>query len=105
MAVNLRKEARGRECQIRCPHICNKDNETVVLAHLNNKRQFGVGTGQKVPDIFGAWACSACHDIVDWRVIASETDMTATDFEIMHMEGVFRTQNILLSEGKLGEMQ
>jgi hypothetical protein len=59
---NLRKEAKGRECQIRIPGICNNDRGTVVLCHLNNKRLFGVGVGQKVPDLFGAWGCSACHD-------------------------------------------
>ncbi len=98
MAVNLRKEARGRECQIRCPNICNKDNETVVLAHLNNKGLFGVGTGQKVPDMFGAWACSACHDIVDGRAAGN---IRGTVWEIMFYEGVFRTQNVLLKEGKI----
>jgi hypothetical protein len=100
--MNLRKEARGRECQIRIPGTCNGNNETVVLCHLNNKRLFGVGTGQKVPDIFGAWGCSSCHDAVDGR-----TDVLVCDHEVVtreyFYEGVFRTQNILLSEGKLGE--
>lgn len=30
--ANLRKEAKGRECQVRLPGICNGNNETVVLA-------------------------------------------------------------------------
>ena len=104
--MNLRKEARGRECQVRIPHECNGNSETVVLAHLNNKRLFGVGTGQKVPDIFGAWACSACHDIVDGRKKWSylDTYISPQDIREMHTDGVFRTQNILLSEGKLGEI-
>ena len=104
MAIDLRKEARGRECQIRIPGVCNGNNETVVLCHLNNKRLFGVGTGQKVPDIFGAWGCSSCHDAVDGR-----TDVLVCDYEVVtreyFYEGVFRTQNILLSEGKLGGTQ
>ncbi|MGV3346389.1 nuclease domain-containing protein, partial [Enterobacteriaceae bacterium LUAb1] len=32
--ANLRKEAKGRECQVRIPGICNGNSETVVLAHL-----------------------------------------------------------------------
>ena len=98
MAINLRKEARGRECQVRIPGVCNKNRETVVLAHLNNKGLFGVGTGQKVPDIFGAWACSACHDAVDGRV---RTSWLVSEVRMMFDDGVFRTQNILLKEGKI----
>jgi hypothetical protein len=99
MAINLRKEARGRECQIRIPGVCNGNSETVVLCHLNNKRLFGVGTGQKVPDMFGAWGCNSCHDVVDGRVEVQEMMTT-----MMFYEGVFRTQNILLSEDKLKGM-
>ncbi|HGN0358339.1 TPA: nuclease domain-containing protein, partial [Proteus mirabilis] len=52
--ANLRKEARGRECQIRIPGVCNGNSETVVLAHY---RMSGIcGTGIKPNDIFGAWA-------------------------------------------------
>lgn len=94
--MNLRKEAKGRECQVRIPGICNKDNSTVVLAHLNNKRLFGVGVGQKVPDIFGAWACSACHDAYDGRNKQMDCDIAA-----YFIDGVFRTQKILLDEGKI----
>ncbi|TBL26445.1 DUF1364 family protein, partial [Escherichia coli] len=31
--ANLRKEARGRECQVRISGICNGKPETTVLAH------------------------------------------------------------------------
>lgn len=96
--MNLRKEAKGRECQVRIPGVCNKNPETVVLAHLNNKALFGVGTGQKVPDIFASWACSACHDAIDSRSFG------ICDFAVVKVafyEGVFRTQNILLEEGKI----
>ena len=95
---SLREEAKGRDCCVRIPGICNKNPETVVLAHLNNKSLFGVGVGQKVPDIFGAWACSACHDAVDSR------NFGICDYDVVKVafyEGVFRTQNILLQEGKI----
>lgn len=94
MAKSLRKEAKGRECQVRIPGVCNGNSETVVLAHLNNKRLFGVGVGQKVPDIFGAWCCSACHDAYDGR-------SRLGDVTLFFIDGVFRTQNILLKEGKI----
>ena len=97
--MNLRKEAKGKECQIRIPGVCNGNSETVVLCHLNQKALLGVGMGQKVPDEFGAWGCSNCHDVVDGRV---NLDIyTHDEVLIMFYEGVFRTQKILLDEGLL----
>ncbi|ENA3462300.1 DUF1364 family protein, partial [Yersinia enterocolitica] len=53
--VNLRKEARGRECQIRIPGVCNGNPETVVLTHY---RLAGTcGTGIKPTDEQAAWGC------------------------------------------------
>lgn len=91
---NLRKEAEGRECQIRIPGVCNRDPETTVLCHLNNKGLFMVGTGMKVPDIFAAFGCSDCHYWVDTRF--------GPEMLLAFYEGVFRTQKILLDEGKIG---
>ena len=100
MAINLRNEAKGRECCVRIPSVCNGKRETVVLAHLNNKRLFGVGVGQKVPDMFGAWACSACHDAVDGRR-TTEPYIRPEYLKVLFYEGLFRTQKILLDEGKI----
>ncbi len=97
--MDLRKEARGRECQVRIGGVCNYDPETTVLAHMNTKTLFGCGTGQKVPDVLGAWACSACHDVIDGRVQTKEYDYT--EILVWFWEGVFRTQNELRKEGKL----
>ncbi|WKZ93599.1 DUF1364 domain-containing protein [Chimaeribacter arupi] len=93
--ANLRKEARGRECQVRLPGICNGNPETVVLAHY---RMAGMcGTGIKPDDLFGAWACSCCHDEIDRRTRMVE----ASEARLAHLEGVIRTQNELLREGKV----
>lgn len=63
--MNLRKKARGQECFVRIPRVCNFDPETTVLAHI---RRGGVaGIGQKPPDICGVACCSACHDVIDAR--------------------------------------
>ncbi len=99
--VSLKVEARGRDCQIRIPHVCNRNRETVVLCHPNNKSVFGVGTGQKPDDMFGAYACSACHDVVDGRTLANWTDI---QIRVWFDDGIFRTQQILLDEGKIGEI-
>ncbi|WP_199637383.1 DUF1364 domain-containing protein [Serratia sp. PAMC26656] len=93
--ANLRKEARGRDCQIRIPGICNFNPETTVLAHY---RLAGTcGTAIKPDDAQAAWACSACHDEIDRRT----RFIDANDARLMHAEGVLRTQEILRKEGKL----
>lgn len=93
--ANLRNEARGRECQVRIPGICNGNPETVVLAHY---RMVGIcGTGMKPDDLFGAWSCSSCHDEIDRRT--RRTD--AGEARLAHLEGVIRTQSALLKEGKV----
>lgn len=58
----LTKSAKGQPCSLRLPMICNRDDETTVLAHLP---VIGKGMGTKVSDLFGAFACSSCHDAID----------------------------------------
>lgn len=88
---DLRKQARGRGCQVRLAEVCNHNSETVVLAHI---RLNGIsGFGLKSPDILGAWACSSCHSYID----SHHDDATNAAFA----EGVYRTLNILWREGVL----
>ena len=87
--MNLRKLARGQDCQIRLVGVCNFNPETTVLAHY---RLGGInGFGLKSPDLIGAWACSDCHGYVDTH----RDDATARSF----LEGVIRTQAALLKIG------
>ena len=73
---DLRKLARGRECQVRLPG-CTNDTETVVLAHV---RIAGIsGMGHKAPDLLGSWCCYRCHMIVDRQ--------TLTDFDPEFLRG------------------
>ena len=71
--------------------VCKHNPETVVLAHLN-----GAGMGLKNPDIFGAYACYACHQAVDGAV---RTQYTRNELRLFHLEGVIRTQRIMLGLG------
>jgi hypothetical protein len=86
--ANLRKLARGRECQIRIPGVCNGNPETTVLCHLN-----GGGMGIKEDDILAAWGCSSCHDAVDGRGKHSAI-MYNSEFS----DGIFNTIRILVQE-------
>lgn len=95
----LRAMARGRPCMVRLPGVCNFDEATTVLAHY---RLAGTaGTGLKPPDLLGAWACSACHDVVDGRVSVNWQLMTKDDVRRYHAEGVMRTIYALLKLGLL----
>ncbi|WP_404273574.1 DUF1364 domain-containing protein [Yersinia similis] len=93
--ANLRKEARGRECQIRIPGVCNGNPETVVLTHY---RLAGTcGTGIKPSDEQAAWGCCTCHDECDRRTRLIDSDTA----RLYHAEGVMRTLAALRKEGKI----
>lgn len=87
----IRNSARGQECQVRIPGVCNHNSETVVLAHVGR----GSGVGQKCDDIHATYACSACHDVIDGRHRQGERS------EIMNYayEGMVRTQKLMLENG------
>ena len=88
----IRDAARGRECQVRLPGICNHDSATVVLAHI----RLNTGAGRKESDLLGAFACEACHSEADRRT----RNIASLDaVKVAFYEGVFRTQQILLDEG------
>ena len=89
--MNLREQARGRDCQIRLPGVCNFDPATTVLCHY---RLVGLsGMGMRSPDVCAAWGCSACHAYCDTH----RDDTTARAF----LEGVLRTIAALNHEGKV----
>jgi len=92
--MNLRKQAKGRDCTVRLQGICNHNPETTVLAHI---RMAGLsGMGMKADDLLGAWACSNCHDAIDRR---SNTDLDRDYVRLAHLEGMARTITILRKEG------
>jgi len=87
----IRKSAKGEECQVRVAGSCNFNPDTTVFAHLG-----GGGMGAKMPDIFGAYCCSACHDVIDRRAKSKwPRDKIALDF----YDGMVRTQLILIEKG------
>lgn len=62
----IRKAARGQDCTLRIPGVCNRDPETVVLCHSNALAD-GKGMGLKAPDTEACFGCSSCHDVLDGR--------------------------------------
>lgn len=84
----ITESAKNQDCQIRMPGICNFSPETTVAAHVG-----GGGMGRKMPDLLVAYSCSACHSAVDGHM---KTDYTKDELKLMHLEGVVRTQLILI---------
>lgn len=91
--MNLRKEAKGRECTVRIRDVCNFNTETTVLAHLNSG-----GMALKTHDFFAAISCSSCHEWLDGGYTTS-TSRDKRDLE--HFQSVIRTQKIWIDEGKV----
>lgn len=58
----LRKAARGADCRLNLPDVCNHDPETTILAHRSR-----AGMGIKENDYNALNMCSSCHDIYDRR--------------------------------------
>ena len=87
------KSARGQMCQVRLPGSCNHNPETTVLAHLN-----GAGMGIKHLNIHAAYTCSGCHSVIDGHV---KSEWTQDQLKRWHLEGVIRTQIIMVKEGVL----
>ena len=89
--TKITKSAKGEECQIRLPGICNFNPETTVFCHVG-----GAGMGRKANDMHGAYGCSSCHDVLDRRV---PCDYDSVELQVYHYDGMVRTQLILLEKG------
>ena len=89
VSQKLRDSARGRDCTLRLPGVCNFNPETTVLAHLPCGQK---GMGMKGPDLIAVFACSSCHDLVDGRTAG---EVAAADL----LRALAETQLTWLSEG------
>ncbi|ASM53667.1 hypothetical protein PNIG_a1518 [Pseudoalteromonas nigrifaciens] len=90
ISKKIRNSARGQECQVRIPGVCNGNNETVILAHVGK----GSGMGQKCDDIHATYACSACHDVIDGRVRIGDPRIN----RLYAYDAMVRTQKLLLEQ-------
>ena len=87
----LRESAKGQECMIRLPGICNFNPSTTVLCHLN-----GAGMAIKHDDLHAAFGCSNCHAAVDGRALHN---YSADQIRLMFLEAIIRTQIWWLQHG------
>lgn len=91
------ESARNQPCTVRIPFVCQHDDSKTVLAHINGVR-FGHGVGIKTK--LGAYACAACHDVLDGRVNRPE-GMTMQDVKLAHYEGTMETIIKMIEKGVL----
>ena len=56
------RSARGQDCVLNIPGVCNRNPETTVLAHVGRH-----GSAKRNHDEDAVYACSACHDAIDYR--------------------------------------
>lgn len=96
MADKFTRLARGRECTVRLPGICNFDPATTVLAHVRLPGLSGMGI--RANSLLGAWACACCHDAIDRR---AHLDLERDYVRLAHYEGVLRTLASLIAEGAI----
>ena len=89
------RSAKGQMCQVRVPGVCVPDPATTVLAHLN-----GAGMGMKNYSIHGAYACHECHAWLDhgWARYRLGTRSVR---DLVHLQAVVRTQEIMIKDGFL----
>lgn len=91
----IREAARGQDCTFNIAYVCNYDNSTTVLAHLPDESH---GMGHKADDISAAFACSACHDVVDGRVF-NDSFTSGTVKEWYMRRAMVRTWRKLIEMG------
>lgn len=91
----IRASARGEVCTINIPGVCNHDNSTTVLCHINDGSK---GMGRKPDDLSAVYGCSACHDVIDGRV---HSDVCVTEMPWILYRALIRTQRRLINKGIL----
>lgn len=91
--ARLRKAASGEHCTLQIHPFCTGNDEETVLAHLPSSMK---GIAIKSPDWWGAFACSACHDIMDGR---RTVELPAGEIERCIFRGLFRTWQRHLETG------
>lgn len=89
---SIRDSARDEECSVRIVGVCNGRTDTTVWSHfpgIDGDR----GMGMKALDLCGAYACAACHDVVDGRASVPQgatRQSVMLDWHMGHMRSLVR---------------
>ncbi len=96
----ITKSARGEQCLIRIPGVCNRDETTTVACH----EPAGSGLSFKWPDCEVAYGCSSCHDEIDRRTtykVDGHAVYALDDLLLMFYQGARRTRAKLIDKDLL----
>ena len=93
----ITESARGEECTIRLPKVCNYNPETSVWCHSNRSKD-GKGMGLKAKDENGAYGCSQCHAVYD-RQHSRPKGMSLQEVEDRFTLAMEKSQQILKDKG------
>ena len=63
----VRASARGMDCTVNIPSVCNYEPETTVYAHATVLPPTGIIGGKHTDVLGGYYSCSSCHDAMDGR--------------------------------------
>lgn len=94
----LTDAAKGQQCTLQIPGVCQGGTETTVACHspLGEDRN-----GTKAPDFCIAFGCMACHDVLDRRKRAGAQHLTEDDQRYYFHRGLMRTLGSLFEKGIL----
>lgn len=95
----IRQSARGEECTMRIPGVCNRDPETTVWCHENSFAA-GKGMGIKARCEHGAYGCAACHAVLDGQA-PRPPGLTKEDVDVYFARGKVVSRQILERKGLL----
>ena len=100
ISKKITQSAKGEDCTLRIPGVCNFNPKTTVFAHMN-----GGGMGYKHHDIHGCYACSYCHKWLDLDYIYAPAgeDTTCEQWHALKdsefLRAMIETQTKLLQKG------
>lgn len=88
--------AKGQECTLNIPGVCQGGTETTVPCHspLGEDRN-----GTKAPDFAVADGCMACHDYLDRRATLNGEHINDEDQRFYVHRGIMRTLANRFSRG------
>jgi len=87
-STKAQQAAKGQDCTLRIPGVCNWNTETTVLAHT------GSGSAKRNHDDEAVYACSDCHDAIDFRTRVYLSDNEAEQY-LLH-----RDRELIIEQAK-----
>lgn len=97
--TKIQASAKGEECTLRIPYVCNGNPETVVLCHA----PYPGKSGTRFEDHWACYGCSSCHDYVDGRTretgFAVQYDPIVRFLETVWLPAIHETQTKLIEKG------